>query len=109
MNGKAAYTRGHAVNGPARCDTPLLTLWQGTKRPNQLDAITIGHLRRRSRACSYQDLTGGILRKHNLYQSQHEPDLLFRPGGPHLLAWADVALARHISRVVSCLLPFIVQ
>lgn len=109
MNGETAHTYVHAANELACCDTPLLTLLQGTKRPDQLDAIGAGDLRRRSRACSYHDLAGGVLRKHHLYKSQHKPNLLFRPGGPNYLAWADVALARHISRVVRCLEPFFVQ
>lgn len=109
MNGETARTHVHAANEPPRYDTLLLTLLQGTKRPDQLDAIRVGDLRRRSCACSYQDVASRILRKHHLYQSQHKSNILLRPGGPNYLAWADVALARHISRVVRCLVPLFVQ
>lgn len=109
MNGETARTLAQGSSPLAPCGLSLLTLSQGTERPNQLDAIRVGNVGRRPRSCNYQHLAGGILRKHNLYQSQHEPNLLLRPGSTHYLAWTDMAFARHVSGVVRYLVTFIAQ
>lgn len=109
MNGETARTLAQGTNSPVLCGLSLLTLSQGAERSDQLNAFRVGNVGRRPRSCSYRHLAGGILRKHNLHQSQHKPNLLLRPGSTHYLAWTDVAFARHISGVVRYPVTFIAQ